>query len=202
MSAKRRPNTAPATHYESGIRLDNAVWPEQDRVSQRALAENFLGMEPSPETLRSLLKNGLDPLDTLLACIKRAVPPSVVSLLLKDEAAGLRSRLDEGAEDAHYEGMLPLQLAASDASPEVVRLLLRYGADPNRRNPDPATSDGITPLWIAADYARARVARLLIACGGRHASIGKLCRRLTRASASCGDKRCCPRWAAAGTGCS
>ena len=58
--------------------------------------------------------------------------------------------------------MLPLQLAASDASPEVVRLLLRYGG-PEPAEPDPATSDGITPLWIA-DRTGAR-RELLIACG-------------------------------------
>ena len=38
----------PGDSLWSGFRLDNAVWPEQDRLSQRAVAENFLGMELSP----------------------------------------------------------------------------------------------------------------------------------------------------------
>ena len=51
-------------------------------------------------------------------------------------------------------------MAATDTNPEIVELLLEYGADPNVK-----TSDGATPLHCAFQYCCFEVAKLLILGG-------------------------------------
>ena len=51
-------------------------------------------------------------------------------------------------------------MAATDTQPEIVELLLEYGADPNA-----LTSDGATPLHCAFQYCAFEIAKLLIRGG-------------------------------------
>ena len=150
-----------------GFTLANAVWPK-DRQSQRGVAEHFLTLSPTRETVAKLLARGLDELELLLACLRRATPGRTIALLLR-EAPGLRWRLDGGVS-GDSEGTPPLQLAADHSSADVTRLLLRHGADPRNASGGDAEranrgATGMTPLWIAADFARIRSARMHIACG-------------------------------------
>lgn len=86
--------------------------------------------------------------------------------------------IDSGADvQQHGAGRTPLHSAIQQAMPELVKLLLAKGADPNARleRPMPLLSRGLnaltgmqvsmigaTPFWLAADYGDAASMRLLI----------------------------------------
>lgn len=73
------------------------------------------------------------------------------------DLAGAGADLDAGCGP---DGLAPLHLAALNRKPEVVRLLLQYGADPNVRN-----EHNQTPLHLAASLGEDESARALIKAG-------------------------------------
>ncbi|MCJ1676742.1 ankyrin repeat domain-containing protein [Streptomyces sp. APSN-46.1] len=75
-------------------------------------------------------------------------------------AALLRAGADPGAADA--EGTTALYAAAVQGRPEIVRLLLAHGADPDAESRGP--TDG-TPLCAAASWGHAESVRELLAHG-------------------------------------
>lgn len=76
-------------------------------------------------------------------------------------AALLAAGADPDAADKHEQ--TPLQIAIRANSPNIVRMLLKHGADPNRRMP--AGWHGWTPLHLAALRENPAIVELLIRYG-------------------------------------
>ncbi|MEM9554284.1 MAG: ankyrin repeat domain-containing protein [Acidobacteriota bacterium] len=79
------------------------------------------------------------------------------------QAEIVRILLQEGEVDPNHGGATtPLEAAVLEGDPEIVDLLLRFGADVNQ-----AVDEGFTPLMTAATTGAQRIARRLLEAGAR-----------------------------------
>ena len=97
----------------------------------------------------------------------------------------VQSRLNSGLSltEADATGRIPLHHAVRNADPEVARLLLRYGADPNATD-----HAGKTPLHVAAEVSSATaIFEILVRFGANHQAVdatGKTARQIVGADAN------------------
>lgn len=151
LEREQRPRLAPE-HFRAIQADGNFVAPRYLGPAEAALVEAVkLG---DVETARRLLKAGVNPngrdywQDSALLRAVEADHFELVTLLL-----------EQGAEiNVNGRGFTPLGLAVKNNNLPMVRLLLRAGADPDRKN-----DDGNTPLHSAVLMDYADIARALLA---------------------------------------
>jgi ankyrin repeat protein len=68
--------------------------------------------------------------------------------------------IEQPPDSGHFMNLTPLLLAVMRENPDVVRILLEKGADPNLRN-----EDGVSPLIVAAENGNIEYVQMLLGYG-------------------------------------
>lgn len=98
-------------------------------------------------------------------CTKRTPQQQLYAAIVKGDVPAVKRLLDDTSNvTANWppdgKGETVLGVAAAEGNPEIVQLLLQYGADPNF-----ATIEKMTPLQTAAYHGNLQIARLLVDAG-------------------------------------